>query len=31
MTGRTIVALVSAPSGFAGRTDALDVPTLECD
>ncbi|MDT7786548.1 MAG: hypothetical protein QOF58_4967 [Pseudonocardiales bacterium] len=26
---RTIVALVSTPSGFAGRTEALAVPTLD--
>lgn len=29
MTERTVVALVSAPSGFAGRTDVLPVPTRD--
>jgi hypothetical protein len=29
MTERTIIALVSTPSGFAGRTDALPIPSRE--
>src|SRR5687767_6420502 len=29
MTERSIIALISAPSGFAGRTDALPVPTSD--
>lgn len=29
MTQRTIIALVSAPSGFAGRTDALPIPSRD--
>jgi hypothetical protein len=29
VTERKIIALVSAPSGFAGRTDALAVPTRD--
>ena len=29
MTGREIVALVSAPGGFAGRTDVLPIPTAD--
>ncbi|MET9224996.1 phosphotransferase [Lentzea sp. NPDC003310] len=29
MTPRTFIALVSTPSGFAGRTDVIAVPTLD--
>ena len=29
MTGREVVALVSTPTGFAGRTDALPIPTAD--
>lgn len=29
MTGRTIIALVSAPSGFAGRTEEIGVDSLD--